>query len=72
MLRYDGKKLPDWNKQVLHKLIDKEMSIEELAAKIGRAREYTSAIVYGRAYSEPVVKMISDALDITPSVYSDN
>lgn len=56
--------LSPWCKQVKKELIDRDMGVGELAKKIGRTREYTSAIVNGRIYSEPAVKAISDVLNI--------
>lgn len=60
-----GKMLSPWCKQARKALIDRDMSVTDLATAIGRSREYTSAIVNGRAYSEPTVKAISDVLNIT-------
>lgn len=60
-----GKMLSPWCKQARKALIDRDMSVTDLATAIGRSREYTSAIVNGRAYSEPTVKVISDVLNIT-------
>ena len=59
-----AKVLSPWCKNVKHKLIDRDMSIEDLAVMIGRTRQYTSAVVNGRIYSEPAVKEISDVLNI--------
>lgn len=59
-----GKVLSPWCKQVRKELIDRDMTVSELAVEIGKSREYTSAIVCGRVYSEPTVKLISDLLNI--------
>lgn len=60
-----GKVLSPWCKQVKIKLIELDMSVGELATKIDKTREYTSAVVNGRIYSEPAVKAISDVLNIS-------
>lgn len=57
-------KLTPWGKLVWHALIDRDMSIRDLATGCGMTREYTSAVVYGRVYSESAVKKISSYLDI--------
>ena len=64
------KVLSPWCKQAKKELIDRDMSVSELAEKIGKSREYTSAIVNGRIYSEPAVKAISDVLNITETACS--
>lgn len=65
-----GKVLSPWCKQAKCELINRDMSVTELAEKIGRTREYTSAVVNGRIYSEPAVKAISDVLNITETACS--
>lgn len=59
-----AKKLSPWCKEVKIELIKKDMTVGELAKKVGLSREYTSSIVNGRSYAEPAVKAISDALNI--------
>ena len=58
-----ARKLSPWCKSAKCELIKRDMSIAELAEKIGR--EYTSGIINGRIYSEPAVKLISDELNIS-------
>ena len=65
-----AKSLSPWCKQVKKELIDRDMSVSELAEAIGKTREYTSAVVNGRIYSEPAVKEISDVLNIAESACS--
>ena len=62
--------LSPWCKQAKCELIKQDMSISELAEQVGMTREYTSAIVNGRIYSEPAVKAISDVLNITETACS--
>lgn len=65
-----GKVLSPWCKLARKAMIDMDLTVAELAAKVGRSREYTSAIVNGRIYSEPAIKDISDVLNIPDSVCS--
>ncbi len=66
------KVLSPWCKQAKIAMIESDLTVEELAKKIGRSREYTSAVINGRAYSEPVVKVISDVLNIPETACSLN
>lgn len=59
--------LPKWCKEAQKKLIDEDMSVRDLANKIGMSRQYTSSIVNGRAYSEIAIKAISNELNIQDS-----
>lgn len=59
-----SKPLSPWSKRVKTALIEKDMSIGELATMIGKSRVYVSAIVNGRIYAEPTIKEISDVLNI--------
>lgn len=59
-----GKILSPWCKQAKCELINRDMSVSQLAQTIGKSREYTSAVVNGRIYSEPAIKAISDVLNI--------
>lgn len=60
-----AKVLSPWCKQAKCELINRDMTVGELAEKIGKSREYTSAVINGRIYSEPAVKEISDVLNIS-------
>ena len=62
--------LSPWCKQAKIRLIELDLTVAELARKVGLTREYTSAIVNGRMYSEPAIKAISDVLNITESACS--
>lgn len=62
--------LSPWCKEVKRTLISLDMTVGDLAEKIGKTRQYTSAVVNGRIYSEPAVKEISDVLNIQVSAYS--
>lgn len=65
-----GKVLSPWCKQAKKAMIDLDMTVGELAEKIGKSREYTSAVVNGRIYAEPAVKAISDVLNIQETACS--
>lgn len=62
--------LSPWCKQAKIRLIQLDMTVAELSDKVGLTREYTSAIVNGRAYSEQAVKAISDVLNIEETACS--
>ena len=62
-----AKQLSPWCKMVKCELIKKDMMIADLAKRIGKSREYTSAVVNGRIYAEPTMKQISDELNISDS-----
>ena len=65
-----GKRLSQWSKEVKKAMIDGELSMGDLAARIGRTREWTSAVVNGRTRSEPTAADISAALGIHTPAYS--
>ena len=65
-----AKVLSPWCKQAKIELINRDMSVGELAECVGMTREYVSAVVNGRVYSEPAIKAISDVLNIKDSAHS--
>lgn len=65
-----AKVLPPWCKEAKKAMIDLDMSISDLADRIGMTRQYTSEIIHGRRFSEPAVKAISDVLNIHASAQS--
>ena len=67
-----GKVLSPWCKQAKKAMIDLDMTVKELAEKVGLSREYTSSVVNGRIYAEPAVKAISDVLNIPETACSLN
>ena len=58
------KKLSPWCKAAKIALIERDVSIQRLAAETGMNRCYVSSILNGRVYSPPAVKRISDYLGI--------
>ena len=62
--------LSPWCKQAKIRLIELDMTVAELARKVGLTREYTLVIVNGGMYAEPAIKAISDVLNITESACS--
>ncbi|MCD8379095.1 MAG: helix-turn-helix domain-containing protein [Lachnospiraceae bacterium] len=59
--------LSPWCKKAKIVMIENDISVKELAKRIGMSREYTSAVLNGRSYSESAVKAISDTLNIPDS-----
>ena len=45
-------------------MIERELSVQDLADAIGMSRVYTSALINGRVQSEATMKLISDTLNI--------
>ncbi|MCC8157497.1 MAG: helix-turn-helix domain-containing protein [Oscillospiraceae bacterium] len=62
-----NRKLSPWCKQAKIVMIEKDISVPELADYLGMSRSYISTILNGRIYSEPAVKRISDYLGIQDS-----
>lgn len=54
----------DWCKDARKAMIDLDMNTGELADKTGYSTQYLNAIICGRCYSPPVMKVISGALGI--------
>ena len=65
-------KLSDWCKQVKCELTVRDMKISDLANEVGMSKNYTSAIVNGRVYSEPAIRTISEFLNISQTACSLN
>ena len=58
------KKLTPWCENVKIAMIERELSVQDLADAIGMSRVYTSAVINGRVQSEPAMRLISDTLNI--------
>ena len=58
------RKLSPWCKEVKIAMIRREWGVGDLANAVNMTREYTSAVINGRVYSAPAVKIISDVLNI--------
>lgn len=56
--------MPRWCKEAQKAMIDKDITVAGLSKKVGRSRPFVSAIINGRQYSEPTIKLISDVLGI--------
>ena len=54
----------DWCMDARKAMIDLDMNTGELAEKTGYSTQYLNAIICGRCYSPPVMKVISGALGI--------
>lgn len=59
-----ARKLRPWCKAVKIELIERDMTIADLAERIGHQRTYVSAVINGRVISEPVIKLICDELNL--------
>lgn len=59
-----AKRLTPWCKAVKIAMIERDITNQELAERIGKDKRYVSAVVNGRVVSEPVIKLISDELNI--------
>ena len=62
-----AKTLSPWCKSAKKAMIDKDLSVQDLATQAGFTREYVSAIVNGRQYSPDAIGKISEILEINPS-----
>ena len=59
-----AKNLPDWCKNAKIAMIERDLTVADVAKGTDMARPYVSSIVNGRVFSEKAVKRISDYLDI--------
>lgn len=57
--------LPMWCKEVKKSMIDDDLNVTELAARVGLSRNYVSGVVNGRVYAPEIAKIISKDLNIT-------
>ena len=53
-----------WCKEAYKALIEKDMSMKDLAAELGIRREYASGIVHGRVSAPEMAEKISNYLDV--------
>lgn len=53
-----------WCKEARKAMIDKELTISDLATRVKRNRVFVSSIINGRQISRPTIKLISDVLGI--------
>lgn len=58
------RKLSNWSKTVKKEMIDRDMDVNDVAAKAKWTRQYTSAIINGRMYQREAVITISRLLNI--------
>ncbi len=64
------RKLSPWCKQVRIAMIERDMSVKMLATEAQLSKEYTSAVINGRVYSESAAKAIGEVLEIPVTEYS--
>ncbi len=62
-----NKNLSPWCRSAWHAMIDKGLSVRDVAEGTGMNRSYVSTILNGRVYSKIAVKRISDYLNIPDS-----
>lgn len=65
-----NKNLSPWCKLAWHAMIDKGLSVQDVADGTEMNRSYVSTILNGRVYSSVAVKRISDFLEIEDSAGS--
>jgi DNA-binding helix-turn-helix protein len=59
-----AKKL-SWSVRVKIAMLERNMTVAELAKKIGRSRPYVSLVVSGKLIAPPTNRMISDVLNVS-------
>lgn len=60
--------IPKWCKRAQIKMINNDISVNELAKAVGFSRQYTSGILNGRVMTDSAVSRISEYLKI-PEIY---
>lgn len=56
-----------WENAVRKALIDRDMSVTELAEQLGRSRQHVSGVIHGYFTANPTKEAISDFLKIKVS-----
>lgn len=59
------KKSSKWEKEVRKAMIDKDLSMRDLANALNLTPQYLSSVINGRVVSEPAIKTVSDYLGIS-------
>lgn len=62
--------ITSWGIAVKSRLIELDLTVSDLAEKIGRSRENTSAVINGRLNSPQIVSAINEALGVTAEAKS--
>lgn len=65
-----SRSLSPWSKEVKKAMIDRDMSVSDLAEALNISREYVSAVVNGRVISDAAIKAISDYFNIPDTAKS--
>ena len=63
------KELPLWCKEAKKAMIDRDLSVPELAELIDRSRTTVSLAINGSRYSQDLISLISDELNINDEGY---
>lgn len=56
--------IPKWGKEVKKRLIDRDLTVADLAGQIGASRIFVSNVIHGNQYSADMITKISRELDI--------
>lgn len=59
--------LPQWCKEAKKAMIDRDLTIADIATMTGKTKRWIGGIINGRIYSPNMVKEISDILGIADS-----
>lgn len=60
--------LSPWCKEAKKAMVDRDMNFADLGNAVGITKEWASAIVNGRAYSETSAEAIGKALNISEDI----
>jgi len=56
--------VPKWGKEVKKKLIDRDLTVAQLATELGCSRIYLSNVIHGHQYSSDTVTKVSELLGV--------
>lgn len=56
--------LSDWSKAIKHEMIDRDMDVNDIAAKFHWTPQYVSALINGRIYYDEPVNRLSHYFDV--------
>ena len=60
-----GDRMPKWTKKAKKALIDKEMTVTDLARALNLSRNYVSLVINGKLVSDGAKEKICEYLNIT-------
>lgn len=59
----------EWSKKACHAMIDKGVTVLDIAKDLGISRVYAAGIVYGRLKAKKVGRKVADYLGIEPDEF---